>query len=423
MNSGTHKIAGCGKIAPFVGVILVLIALCPTQSQATTALAIATAGADLALASGLDAVSGNPAHLGKPGAIQTQLRLFSVGGGLRSNSLGWSDYRRYNGTTLTADDKSAILDKIPGGGFALTAEAGISALALRVGQWALTTGAVASGRGLMDEDALELLFYGNAHRADWIFEDSDAEGMAAWQIALSHGRRIGSLRNRPLYFGISVAHIRGLYFAEASEASARLATETTGLVGDAAADLTTSTGGSGWGLDLGIAYETGNRSLISLKLENLIHTVQWNRDVTVTHYSLQFDDLTIDNFDDTLWTSDEIEEARGPIRSGLPPHLRLGWGLERDRFQFGLEASAAFAERFAASTKPILAAAVGYWPWSPVHLRTGWAAGGESGITVGWGLGLNLGPVVWNAAVGIDRGLWVGSGRGLSGAMSLDLNL
>src|SRR4030042_351703 len=66
----------------------------------------------------------------------------------------------------------------------------------------------------------------------------------------------------------------------------------------AAADGLTAEGGSGWGLDLGVAWEQSAQSVFSLKLENLIHTISWNRNVEVTHYTLQFEDLTIDNFDD-----------------------------------------------------------------------------------------------------------------------------
>jgi hypothetical protein len=92
------------------------------------------------------------------------------------------------------------------------------------------------------------------------------------------------------------------------------------------------------------------------------------------------------------------------------------------RVSLSLEASTALAERFAVSTTPRLAAAVGYTPWPLLRLRSGMAVGGAAGFAVGWGLGLDLGPVTWNVAVGVDKGLWIGSGNGLSGATSLDLN-
>ncbi|HUU45723.1 MAG TPA: DUF5723 family protein [Acidobacteriota bacterium] len=414
-----HIVFGAAQRFGWIGVAVLLGV---TPASATTPLATATAGSDLALACGIDAVFGNPAHLGMTLGPRQQLRLFSVAGGLHSNSLGWSQYREYNGATLTADDKSDILDQIPSDGLTLSANGSVSALALRLGSWAVTTGAVASARGQLDHDAIELLLYGNASRADWVFDQSDAEGFAAWQIALSHGRRIGALRNGPVYAGITLAYIRGLYYVESSDVYADLETESDGLSGGAAADWLTAEGGSGWGLDLGVAWQPNERSIVSLKLENLIHTIRWSHNVELTHYTLQFDDLTIDNFDDSLWVSDETTEAGAATSAGLPPRVRLGWARHAARVNVAVEVSAALAERFAVSTTPRLASAVEYTPWSPLHLRSGLAVGGATGFAVGWGLGLDVGPCTWSVAVGVDKGLWIGSGNGMSAATSLDLN-
>jgi hypothetical protein len=405
-------------------VVILTVALCPPCNDAQASsmpLSIATAGADLSLATGLDAVSGNPAQLGLPQHQTTQFRLLGFGGGIGNNSFGLSDYRRYNGATLTAEDKADILDNIPDDGLALRAEAGVSALSLRLGHWAVTSSAIGSASGRIDQDAVELLLYGNAHQTDWNFDQSDASGFAAWQIAVSHGRRLGSFVGSPLYVGATLSHIRGLYFAEASQIEAGFATATNGLVGDATADWLTASGGSGWGLDLGVAWQPSAASLVSFKLENLIHTISWNRDVEITHFSLVFDDLTLDNFDDSLWVSEEVTEPHANLSRGLPLRLRLGAMRSFKRFQLALDASVSVAERFASSTKPVLAGAVSYALWRPVTLRTGLAAGGASGFAVGWGLGLNLGPVVLDTAVRIDRGMWIGNGRGLTAAMALDL--
>lgn len=409
-------------IAACVALLAALGLATATSAQIMTPLATGTAGADLALGFGLDAINGNPAQLALGTAPVTQLRVVNLGGSLSNNGFGFSEYRRYNGTILSDDDKSDILGNIPADGLQVQAEGGISALAFRTGRWALTTSADLSAQGQLDREAFALLLFGNAHQSDWVFDQSSASGLAFWKVALSHGRPIATVRGRPLTVGFSLSYLRGLYYAESQDAQAVLATQDGGLAGNAHADWLTAAGGSGWGMDVGAAWQPTDHALVSLKLENLVHTINWNRDVTLRHFALTFDDLTIGNFDDSLWISEETSEARPSVRTGLPVRLRLGVAREFSRLRVAGEVSASFANRFAASTTPRVASGLEYTPWRPLLVRFGVAAGGPNGFSVGWGLGLRVGPMTLNTAARVDRGLWIGSGRGITGAVALDIN-
>jgi len=280
------------------------------------------------------------------------VRLAGGGGWLSSNGLGFAEYKLYNGAILSDDDKHDILNAIDASGLSLRADAAATALAIHQGRWALAASVVGAGQGRLDRDAVELILFGNAEREEWNLDGSDAEGFAAWQLALSHGRRLATLGGGPLNRGVTAKYLRGLYYGGLSEVRAEPATETTGLTGEGLADLTTSNGGSGFGLDLGASWHPNDKTSIGLKIENVVHRVHWNSEVTVRRYNVQFEDLTLDNFDDSLWVAEDSEHAGAAFGDGLPLTVRFGIGHSFSRTRLALEAAVAGSEKFGASTTP-----------------------------------------------------------------------
>lgn len=389
--------------------------------QAQSPLSLATAGASLALSTGVEALSANPAHLGMPQAKWVELRLVGVGAGVHSNGLGLDDYRKYNGATLNDDDKADILAQVPDGGLSLWSEGTASALAIRSGRWGLAVSGIGSARGNVDREAIDLILHGNAEQPDWSFENSQGDGLASWQIALSHGRRLMTLHGAPVYGGLTASYVRGLYLARADQVQAEILTHSTGLTGDATAEVITANGGSGFGVDAGLAWQARPNILVSFSASNLYHTIRWNSEVERTRYELSFEDVTIDNFEDSLWESQDNRESLTSFSQGLPTHLRLGAGLTAGATRYALEGSIWTSGRFAASTKPQLSAAVEHTLGNSLPLRIGASVGGRSEFAVGCGAGLHLSWFAWDFGIRIDRALWIGNGSGLSAATAIDL--
>lgn len=403
------------------GFMMILGVLLAGPVQAQSPLALSTAGASLSLSHGVEALSANPAHLGIDQSTWVQVRLLGVSAGLHSNGLGLDDYRKYNGATLDEGDKSDILEQVPASGLQLWSEGSASAFAVRAGAWGLAVSGLGTGRGNLDREALNLILHGNADQPNWEFANSEGDGLAFWQVALSHGRRAFTLAGGPVYAGISAAYVRGLYYAQANKVHATLATETDGLTGAATADVLTAAGGAGFGIDAGLAWQARPQLLISFSAEHLHHSIRWDESPELTSYRLDFEDITIDSFEDSLWTSQETEEPVAPFRKGLPAHLRLGAGLTAGATRYALEASVWTANRFAASTKPVLAAAVEHTLGRSLPLRLGMAVGGRSEFAIGCGTGLNLGGIAWDIGIRFDRALWIGNGSGISAATAIDI--
>lgn len=401
--------------------LTLLLLAAATAGRAQSPLSLSTAGASLALSAGVEALQANPAHLAIPRSHWVEFRVIGVGAGLHSNGLGLDDYRRYNGATLNNDDKANILDKIPVDGLSLWSEGAASLLAVRSGAWGLSASGQGSARGDLDREAVDLLLHGNADQPDWSFANSNGQGFASWQIALSHGRQILTLNDGPVYAGLSAAYVRGLYLAEADQVTADLATQTTGLSGQAEAEWITADGGSGFGVDAGLAWQARPNLLISFAASHLYHSINWDSNAERTEYLVVFDDITVDNYSDTLWETSETTESLTSIRQGLPAHLRLGAGLTKGATRYAIEASVWTANRFSASTKPSLSAGMEHKLGRSLPLRFGLSAGGRSEFSVGCGAGLHLGGFALDLGLRFDRAIWIGSGSGLSVATAIDI--
>lgn len=403
------------------GLMMILATALAAPVQAQSPLALSTAGASLGLSDGVEALLANPAHLGMPQPTWVQLRVLGVSAGVHSNGLGIDDYRKYNGASLDDNDKDDILAQVPDAGLSLWSEGSASALALRAGSWGLAASGIGSARGNLDREAIDLVLHGNADQPDWSFENSEGDGLAAWQIALSHGRRLFSLNGAPVYGGLTASYVRGLYLARADQVRADLATQTTGLTGEATAQWVTADGGTGLGLDAGLAWQARPNLLVSLSAEHLYHSIKWDSGTERTRYDLVFEDVTIDNFEDSLWESQEITESIESFNDGLPAHVRLGAGLTAGKTRYALESSVWTADRFAASTTPSFSAAVEHTVGRALPLRLGMSVGGRSKFAIGCGSGIHLGAFMWDLGIRFDRALWIGSGSGLSVATAFDL--
>lgn len=401
--------------------MIVLGTLLAGPVQAQSPLSLSTAGASLGLSDGIEALGTNPAHLGIPQSTWVQMRIVGAGVGVHSNGLGLDDYKKYNGATLNDDDKSDILSQVPDAGLSVWSEGSASAFAVRAGTWGLAASGSGSARGNLDREAIDLILHGNADQPDWSFENSNGNGLASWQVALSHGREIFKLNGGPVYVGATAAYVRGLYLARADQVRAEIATNTTGLTGEATAEWITSTGGAGFGFDAGLAWQARPNLLVSFSGENLYHSINWNQDVERTQYNVVFDDVNIDNFEDSLWSSEETTESLASFSEGLPAHLRLGAGLTSGATRYALEASVSTSDRFAASTKPQLAAAIEHKLGRTLPLRFGASVGGRSEFAVGCGAGLHIGGFMWDFGIRIDRALWIGNGSGVSAATAIDI--
>ncbi len=393
---------------------LCLLFSAPVTASPNTPRDIGLAGSSLATARGLEAFGRNPAALGIPGTTWWELRVFSVSTGIGSNGLGVDDYRAYNGATLTDDDKDDILMAIPDEGWRVDGYADITAFSLRLGTFGVGFSGFGELRGNIDRELIELLLYGN--EVDRIYESefNEGEGFAAAEISLAHGFSLGALGGRPLHAGINLRLLRGLYYARLDEAEGSLVASYNGVTGTGQVLARTAQGGFGFAADWGTHYSLSPTHSLSVVVENLPGAIRWSQEPEEQSYTVAFENITAESYDDSLINDTDTSRDIDPFSSSLPTRVRIGFGRQDGQVNYSVAAGIGFADRLTVSTTPELAAGIEFFPLAFVPLRAGASIGGLHDFSVALGTGLYLGNIHFEIASRTIDGFWLTAGQGAS---------
>ncbi len=180
-------------------------------------------------------------------------------------------------------------------------------------------------------------------------------------------------------------------------------------------------GGSGYGLDLGVAGQKGGWQR-GASLDNVVGSIQWDTGtqqrqmlLTAAAVSLTNGDLSkaVSNADTTF--------ATDGYTTTLPRQARLGAARQVGSFLVAADYVQGFTAQGLASNHPLVSTGVEWRPVSFCQPRVGFSSGGERGNSVSAGLGLKLGPWRIDAAAVSRTGLAPGDNKGLAVAFGSQL--
>jgi hypothetical protein len=359
------------------------------------------AGAYTAVADGADAMRWNPASLGK--ATKSEHLALTLAPnlalGFGNNLLSFGELANLiDSRTLNAENTERILETLPGTGWRLMLGTGTSlALAMPNSRTGVFLDAALDTKGIdVPRDVIALLLNGNASLPNVRIDD--LEGATATAVA-----SLGSSFAFPLGseggLGMNLRYLRGIGYAKVTEASGTLfSLSSTGEMG-ADARLTTeyATGGNGIAADFGIAGIVGERLRWGAVLGN-VGAMSWSR-ISIKDYSLKVEPFPLVSAtgsvtDFSAQTRDALkEESReeGPREIWLPPYARLSGAIQpwqpvmlTGEFQVG------FGDGYGVSSIPELklGSELRLLSWLPI--RGGFALGGDQGLLLATGLGLDL---------------------------------
>jgi hypothetical protein len=350
-----------------------------------------------------------------------RFRLLDSFGAISNTSYTLSDYRRYNGATLSEEDEDAILGKIK----RETLEAGgifsFHGPSFRHRSWSFGMQVLGSADAQLPKELIRLLFDGNTPEESFRIDDAEGQGEIIGEIRLSHGREVELPRVGRWSLGASLKLLQGLFYSRVEEAEGEIRTELDGLEGGGSLRIHTATGGLGYGLDLGIWRSFPDEWSFSLAAKNLISSVRWTRGTEETIARFK---VLESNLQDVAGEEDlvETEDKTYPIdafSTSIAPELITGVAHQIDRWTFVADWTQGFEESSRTTRTPRLAIGAELSPREWVTGRAGVSLGGIDRRSLALGLGLSPGPVMIDLALAARDGYLPLTGRGIMLGLAL----
>lgn len=380
------------------------------------------AGAFTGLAEGVEAARFNPANLGLGKGSGLDIEIFGAGVRLDNNAFTLNDYNKYTGAVLSTSDKQYLLDQIPEEGLNLNANIEASAMSMAKGRFAITFTGIGSADVSLSRDIFDLILNGNTFADTIDITGSFSEVISYVSMGLSYGFNLYQHRESQLSGGVTVNYLRGIGIQRVVELRGIVTTFATGFAGDGELIAQTATGGSGYGIDLGLAFQPNHDYRIGVRVSNILSNISWNQDAKEHGYVFTLDTLTIGNSSSDVFVSTEYTNALNGFSTSLPPVLNLGIANISGNFVWALDWEQGFRREFGVSTKPRIGAGAEYTLFGFLPLRAGYSLGGNRNPSLSLGSGLKLGGFHIDYAAVTGSSVSSGSSRGLNVAFSAGLH-
>lgn len=288
------------------GLVVLPTALAAQLPASFNPRSLALGGAYTSIARGWEAALSNPAMLAANGRPGFTLGLPNVSYETGSNTYTFGDFKKYANRTLNDEDKAYLLNRITQDDSVLTIRnvVGTAPAGLSIGPFALawyTTGNVDFSMGA---DAVELILYGNAHRAGpgefFTARGSGGNGWAASTIAGSFALPVANLPLGRLAVGATYKKVLGHALGRGAELSSRFQVNPSFAVNAAGHGIYTDVGtncgsvsfslsassdpcsmnaGAGYGVDIGAVLQMSGRALtLSAVFVNAMGSMTWQQD-------------------------------------------------------------------------------------------------------------------------------------------------
>ncbi len=263
----------------------------PVSGQLSTASAAAPGMADAyaATARGFAAVGANPARLGTTSNPPWSVALPGLRVGQSLGPVGLGDLADYSGRSVPAAQRREWLDRIVrDGGERGSAQIDASGVALSLGRVGFQQSTVAVSSVALNGDAAELLLFGNSGRTgeprDFALAGSHLElgVFSTFAVAVGLPVPVAGRGSGRLAAGATLKYVVGHALAFARDGGSFVSSDPLG-VSLAFPMIQTDTAwddlanGSGFGLDVGLAYEVGAWSL-GARLANVLNGFRWDRE-------------------------------------------------------------------------------------------------------------------------------------------------
>jgi hypothetical protein len=376
------------------------VLVCATAPAALARRTVCRAGPEVGFAAasrGPRTASWNPALLAL--APERRLDLFTFRGELSNNSYSVGEYVKRNGAFWDEHDKAAILEQVSAAGVTLEGDARLSAFGLSLGSLAISCETRGASTLTLPKDALEILFYGNSVGETFDLSGAEGVGMVFTEWRLSGARPVGALfpsAPRPLAgwtVGATVKLFEGWAYGRVVEAGGDVTTTAEYVYGGGRLRSVFARGGHGFGLDLGLAGNLGDRWTLSIAVRDLWTVLDWTADAEERIDVCEVPGLSLGDGRHAGVSSESVARPLDSIRTPLPPVFSWGAVHRGERLLAAALLEVTGQRHLGASRRTCLSLAGAYPAWDHLVVRGVADLGGCGGGGLGAGVGLAVGPI------------------------------
>jgi hypothetical protein len=403
-----------------------VVGTAPAAAQfATSARAAGMAGAYEALATGSEAIRWNPANLGFADHRPAwSLALPNVN--LAGTVLGPGVYDVKDildlGNNLTDQDRQAFLAAVPSGGMGVSGGATVPWFSLSVGPFAVGASTTLLAGGSVGKDLIDLMLYARQYGGvdvdrlgAYRVGNTVARDAAFSTVSVSYGHTVNSLIPLPfpVSVGVTARYVKGHDLQEGRIFEPRVDLAALDIFLPALA--VRSPGGTGFGVDVGVAAQPLPNVTLGVTVANILQRMSWDQNLTLrgdvfsgsdmAEMSVQdvYDRLQSRPFDAATAPLEAFELANDMYRETyFPSVMRMGAALRHGGTALGATYSTTVGKGELATGWPHYIA-LGVEQKVPVLsfiiLRGGVANSLDGASELSGGATLQLGPVGISAAI------------------------
>ena len=424
----------------FVPLILFLL-LTSVYGQKRDPRSVALAGATTTIADGIYSVGFNPGLIAfqkdKPFMIQ-------VGGldfGLGNNYLSMAAMKALSGDTLDNDEKTMIINRLENNGgltFDMIGQVAIPGINYASGNMAFTSNIFYMGSYALPAGMARLMLEGNTNNPE-IDMTLAMEIMSVHELGFSFAVPYESFA-----IGFTLKYLQGLFYMgiDPDSSNANFITTPQAVYGSGSYYLRQGFGGSGYGLDIGVATKEFNGMRFGVSLINALGTIGWNKpsfikdiikyplkwdgerlsDSVAVLYTYKIDSLRADNLSSGSIFSSSSKVVKNLDENGkvkqfnvrYPSILRFGVSYKKNDLLISSDLTTGFENRLYAHSRWRWALGAELYRFPAMPLRIGFAWEGMDRTELGMGVGFHGGPVMIDLGFSFRNGMWIHSMKGLN---------
>lgn len=258
------------------------------------------------------------------GQRKVYYQIFGFHFNFYNNAFSGKDYNYYNGKYLSNSDKEVLLRSIPPQGWKLSTEAYLSFLSFYYHFWNLDVSFNLRSKGRIEKEIFELLLFGNKPNQVYQLKESKGEVSLFSQVKNIFNFSI----KKDWIIGLGISYLQGYHYLKTENNYLYLLTTKKYLNLYNEINYKKSSGGKGFGIDIGLGKKVKENFGFKIVIENLVNKIFWQKENRIGKITFIIDSLNLNKINVGNYYSYTKEEKETTQFVNNPFPTKFSWSLE-----------------------------------------------------------------------------------------------